>query len=242
MYSKLRAIATGVIALAWVSCAGVLPWHNEPAGSEVNLAFTLHNNLLFLSTPRIENRRGRFFLSTASARSAIDPQFAASLQARPPFTFAISEKEAVRLDPVVVDLGGAGDAMIGAEVWGGHTITIDYHAGLVTYQKQRMESAAMTLHRFGDAPTVEVGVDGRTIEAIVDTALPDTLVLPAEKPARAMSHVIIAGADFGMVDTKSANVAMPRIGNRLLSRFLLTIDYGQRVTGLWRDPRIPLKP
>jgi len=242
MYSKLKAIATGVIALSWIGCAGILPWHNEPVANEVNLAFTIENNLLFLSTPALENRRGRFFLSTASARSAVDPQFASSLRTRPPFSFAISDKEAVRIDPVVVGLGGVGDAMIGADVWSRHAITIDYHAGLITYQTARIEPAEMTLHRFASAPTIVVNVDGKPIEAIVDTALPDTLVLPAEKPSRRTAHVVIAGTDFGIVDVGQARVAMPRIGNRLLSRFLVTIDYGQRVTGLWRDPRIPLKP
>ncbi len=240
MYSKLKAIATAAVALSWIGCAPVLPWHDEPVASEVNIAFTIHNNLLFLSTPTIENHRGRFFLSTASARSAIDPQFAATLQARPPFTFAISEKESLRVEPVVVSLGGTGDAMFGADVWGRHSITIDYHAGLVTYQKQRMEPAAMTLHRFSGAPAVLIDVDGKKVEAIVDTALPDTLVLPAAKPSRGTAHVQMGGTDFGTIDVQYASVAQPRAGNRLLSRFLVSIDYGQRVTGLWRDPRIPL--
>jgi len=50
---------------------------------------------------------------------------------------------------------------------------------------------------------------------------------------------VIAGTDFGNVDVKFANVAQPRIGNRLLSKFLISIDYGKREVGLWRDPRIP---
>jgi hypothetical protein len=34
-------------------------------------------------------------------------------------------------------------------------------------------------------------------------------------------------------------VARARVGNRLLSHYLVTIDYGRRMVGLWRDPRIP---
>jgi hypothetical protein len=51
--------------------------------------------------------------------------------------------------------------------------------------------------------------------------------------------VSIAGTDFGPTDVRYANVAHPRVGNRLLSRFLVSIDYGKRIVGLWRDPRIP---
>ena len=54
-------------------------------------------------------------------------------------------------------------------------------------------------------------------------------------------HVGIAGTDFGAIDAGYANIPAARIGNRLLSRFLVTIDYGQHVIGLWRDPRIALR-
>jgi hypothetical protein len=50
--------------------------------------------------------------------------------------------------------------------------------------------------------------------------------------------VRVASTDFGAIDVQYANVSHARIGNRLLSRFMVTIDYGRRVVGLWRDPRI----
>ena len=48
------------------------------------------------------------------------------------------------------------------------------------------------------------------------------------------------GTDFGSIDVRLADVSTPRVGNRLLSKFLVTIDYGQREVGLWRDPRTGL--
>jgi hypothetical protein len=39
------------------------------------------------------------------------------------------------------------------------------------------------------------------------------------------------------VDIRRADVAAPHVGNRILSKFLVTIDYGRREVGLWRDPR-----
>jgi hypothetical protein len=49
----------------------------------------------------------------------------------------------------------------------------------------------------------------------------------------------LAGADLGTIDIRLADVSAPRIGNRILSKFLVTIDYGKREAGLWRDPRTP---
>ena len=89
---------------------------------------------------------------------------------------------------------------------------------------------------------IEVSVDGRKVAAIVDTASPDTLVLPrGTAPAgRRAAHVVVGGTDFGNVDVLFADVAQVRAGNRLLSKFLVAIDYGRRQVGLWRDPRTTL--
>jgi hypothetical protein len=100
----------------------------------------------------------------------------------------------------------------------------------------------MTLFRFTSEPRINVSVDGRTLSAIVDTTSPDTLVLPrGNQPAhRGQARVSIAGTNFGAIDVAYADVAAPRVGNRLLSKFLVTVDYGRREVGLWRDPRMPL--
>jgi hypothetical protein len=87
---------------------------------------------------------------------------------------------------------------------------------------------------------INVVVDGREVAAIVDTTSPDTLVLSGPD-ARGSVNVLIAGTDFGATDVQYANVSQARVGNRLLSRFLVTIDYGRKVVGLWRDNRIPLR-
>jgi hypothetical protein len=84
---------------------------------------------------------------------------------------------------------------------------------------------------------VQLSVDGETIDAIVDTTSPDTLTLPSRRASRAKARITLAGADFGEVDVRYADVAAPHIGNRLLSHFLVSIDYGRRIVGLWRDPR-----
>ena len=238
MYSKSKGIATALIALFAIGCASVLPWHDEPVATEVNVAFTVQNNLLFLTTPRIENVRGRFFFGSASAHSVLDPKFVALIGPHPAYDVEIGQKEAIRINPVVLDLGTSGDALIGADVWGNRAITIDYRTGLLTYQKEGIHPEGMALFRYSADPEITMQVDGANVAAIVDTASPDTVTLPRPKPGRGTAHVSVAGQDFGTIDVGYANVPVAHIGNRLLSRFLVTIDYGKHVVGLWRDPRI----
>ncbi len=236
MLSKSSRAATAlVIVLVGASCSRLTPWRKAPPDEEINLSFTLENNLVTLpSTLRIDNHSGRFILGTAARNTAIDNGFAAAGN-----RLNIQERDSLRLDPVRVDLGGVADAIVGADAWGRNAISIDYRSGLVTYQKSGIERSQMKTFRFRNEPMIWVTVNGRQIAAIVDTTSPDTLVLPSStRTTRGTANVTVAGTDFGAIDVQFANVSVPRIGNRLLSRFLVTIDYGRRVVGLWRDPRI----
>src|SRR5437588_7690710 len=76
MYSKRLLIA--ICALAIVSCAS-LPWSDEPAGEEVNLAFTLEKNLLVIRSATIAGHPGRFVFGSAEPRTVVDATFAQSL-------------------------------------------------------------------------------------------------------------------------------------------------------------------
>jgi hypothetical protein len=238
MVSKSRFVArTAALLLLVCSCRSSMPWRNEPIGDEVNLSFTLENNLLFLTTARIDGREGRFFFGSSHVRSVIDPRVGTT--ARGQHVLTLSEKDNIAFSPVVLDLGNAGDAIVGADVWGKSAVTIDYRSGLVTMNKQGIVPALMTVFKFEGEPTVMVNVNGQPVAAIVDTASPDTLVLPATAQSRGKVNVEVAGAAFNAIDVRYDDVPRARIGNRLLSRFLVTIDYGKKVVGLWRDPRIP---
>lgn len=234
MLSKSRTRATALaIAVFTLSCARLTPWRHEPIGEEVNLSFTLRQNLIELPTVRLDNRPGHFILGTAAPRTAIDPLFFGG-RAK---TIQIGEKNTVKITPVAVDLRGAADAIIGAEAWKNEAITIDYRAGVVTFQKYAIEPSDMTVFHYRAEPAVNVTVDGTEIAAVVDTSSPDTLTLPHRTHGRGTANVSIAGVDFGATDVQYANVTRARIGNRLLSRFLVSIDYGKHFVGLWRDPR-----
>lgn len=232
----LSKTTIAVLALIATACTSTVPWRDEPLRDEVNLGFTLEGNLVRLSTVTIDGRAGRFILGSAAQRSVLDPAFA---NPRRTHSLQLTKKETLALpSPNAISLGGVADAIIGADAWRGRAITINYHTGLVTYQKQGIHPDLMTLYRFPNEPMIEITVGGKKMNAIVDTSSPDTLVLPGAD-ARGNVSVQIAGTDFGTVDVRYANVAHARVGNRLLSRFLITIDYGKRVVGLWRDPRIP---
>jgi hypothetical protein len=207
------------------------------ARPEVNLAFTLERNLVEFQTVRLDDREGRFLLGTAAPRTVVDPRFAAG----GPHLLQLTAKDSFPLSPASLDLGGVADAIIGIEPWGERAITIDYRSGLVTYQKEGIHTGYMKIFRYDDAPMIYVNVDGRDVAAIVDTTSPDTIVLPRAQSGRGTARITIADTDFGSIDVGYANISRARVGNRLLSKFLVTIDYGKRVVGLWRDPRIPLQ-
>jgi len=242
MYSKRLLIA--ICALAICAACVRVPWRNEPVGTEVNLAFTVEKNLLIVTSATIQGRPGRIVFGTAAPRTVVDATFAQSLGAarRGRLTLEIGEKQALRFTPLIADLRGVGDAILGADVWGSRAVTIDYHAGLLTYQKEGIHPESMTLYRFTGEPKINVNVDGRTFSAIVDTASPDTLVLPrgSESAHRTKARLRVGDVDFGMIDLAIGDVTTARVGNRVLSKFLVTIDYGRRQVGLWRDPRTPL--
>ncbi len=238
MYSKSILIAMLACSLL-TSCKSGLPWSKEPIGQEVNLVFTVQDNLLVLTSLSIDGVPGRFLLGSANPTIAIDPSYLKKLRSSETHSLELSAKQSVRFTPVVVDLHGLADGIIGADVWKSSAITIDYRTGLLTLQREGIHPELMTLTRFSEQPEIEISVDGTPIRAIVDTASPDTLLLPgpATSSSRRPARIALGGISLGVVDIRTADVARPRVGNRLLSKFLVTIDYGRKQVGVWHDPR-----
>src|SRR5205814_9523366 len=190
----------------------------------------LRNNLLFLPSATIDGRPGRFLFGSAERQTVVDPKFA---QSKPEHSLQLTERESIKVTPVIVDLHGVGDGIVGADVWGSHAITIDYRAGLLTFQREGMHPELMVVYKFAEQPMINVAIDGRIVSAIVDTTSPDTLIVPRTTAAseRRVAHIRIGDTDFGNIDIRTADVAAPRVGNRLLSHFLISIDYGRHQVG-----------
>lgn len=242
MYSKTIRMATCAAALLAASCGAfraMTPWRGEPEHPEVNLAFNLQNNLVILESVSVDGKPGRFLLGTATRQTVLDPKVR---DASGTHSLQLSTRDAVKFTPASADLRGIAEGIVGADIWRNRSLSIDYFAGLATYQKDGIHRELMTVYTFADAPTIQLTVGGETISAVLDTTSPDTLVLPRGNRAtsRAKQHVTLAGVDFGEVDVRYADVDAAHVGNRLLSHFLISIDYGRRIVGLWRDPRVPL--
>lgn len=242
MVSKSLSVAITALSVFVFSSCSSLPWNRQgdPA-KEVNLAFTIENNLIFLSTVNVNHQPGRILFGSAEPQTVLDPEYASRVRATT-YGLHLNERQTLRFKPAVVSLHGVADAVIGADVWDSHAVTIDYRTGLVTYQIDGIHPDYMSIYRYDAAPSAIATIDGRDTSVIVDTASPDTIVLPRGNAAagRTRARVTIAGTDFGAIDIALGDVSAPRVGNRLLSKFLVSIDYGKREVGLWRDPRIAM--
>ena len=235
------------IALALVLVAGCRSAvtglvEREQERTETNASFVVEDNLLRLNTVTLDGRAGRFLIGSAHPRTVVSSAFAGATPSRHT-RIQLNETDSVDVEPLVADLRGAGEAIIGFDAARGRAMTINYVAGLLTWQDSGTSGGEMTAYRYRDVPEITVTVDGRDLLAVVDTTSPDTLTLPRgnSPAARTTARVEIAGALFPNTDIALAGVSRPLIGNRLLSKFLVSIDYGRQQVLLWRDPRVPIE-
>ena len=213
-----------------------LPWRNEPIGTEVNLAFTLEHNLVELQTVRLDNRPGRFLLGTAAPRTVIDPRFAGSGRT----SLQLARRRPSASAPPPLDLSGVADAIIGVEAWGNRADLHRLPQRPGDVSEGRHPPRHMTIFSYDAEPMIYVNVDGRDDRRHRRHLQPRHPRAPRHAPGRGNARRARSPTPTSARSTCSyANIARARIGNRLLSRFLVTIDYGKRLVGLWRDPRTP---
>ena len=236
------ALACALLPIAGCQSALNRAVNEQSERSEVNASFVIERNLLRLNTVTIDGKPGRFFIGSAHPRTLLSNAFAGSTAPRRS-KIRLSDGHSVDVEPLATDLAGVGEAIVGIDAWRSRAISINYVAGILTVQDSGTPSGEMTVFSFRDVPQITVTVNGTAIKAIVDTTSPDTLTLPrAEgRGPRAEARVEIAGVIFPNVDVAFSDTSQPRVGNRLLSKFLVTIDYGRRQVALWRDPRVPIE-
>jgi hypothetical protein len=231
MLSK-RARAASAALVVLISCS--VPWTHETA-DEMNLVFAWSNNQIVLDA-EVDGRMGRFLVGSAQPRSVLDPDFGGG-QDRPA-RLVLGGRLALPIRPVVENLEGIAAGIIGADAWQNFTLVIDYTRQVVILSRQPVSSMNGPLYRFDGPPTLPILWNGTEQLAILDTALPDTLLVPRQGPEdRGRARIQIAGYDLGLVDFGFADIEQMRVGNRLLSKFLLKIDYRNQAIALWRDPR-----
>jgi hypothetical protein len=142
-----------------------------------------------------------------------------------------------RVNPLQTDeVIGIADGILGADAFAAGSLTIDYSRSLVAVSRRPMRAADVTTYHFRGAPSVPIRVDGQEYLALVDSASPDGVTLPGEEEARRDGMVKVGGASFQEV-VRYAPIDQARIGNRVLARFLVSIDYRRATVALWPDPR-----
>lgn len=217
-----------------------LPWSNEKPG-ETNAAFHTDRNVIVMDSVTIQHHLGKFIFSTTLPRTVIHPPFAAALGAAGPRGYSVQfgQRATTYTTAATADLQGAADAVLGVDSWIAPVVAIDYRKGIISFDKTAPVRDDMVISSFEGAPSVAVTVDGRTLQALVDTASPDTLTLPLSygRAGRGRVSVALGGAVFPSVDIHYADVNEARVGNRLLSKFLVLIDRDRHQVALWRDPR-----
>lgn len=242
--SLTRSIAVTAILLTSVSCGAIRDLSREVAGqaSETNVSFRLDHNLLWLENMTIEGRPGHFVASASLRRTLLDDAFSEAMGASVRVT--IRGAHGVRLEPDRHPLAGGIDAMIGYDVLGPVTL-IDYHNQTIARRNRADLSDADYSHQYAGQPSVRITIDGREFAALIDTANPDTIHVPAtwmERDenligSRATASVSIGEIDLGRQDFLLVERGPVRLGNRILSRFLVAIDYPARTVALWdRSP------
>jgi hypothetical protein len=244
MVSKSLRGATALAAALFLlsGCATRLPWSEEKPGG-TNAAFHTENNVIVMESVTIEHHPGKFLFSTSLPHTAVSVPFATTIGTPGPGGYLVQfgRKATIHTAPATVDLQGAADAVLGVDTWLGPVVSIDYHKGLISFDRDVSMRDDMVISRYDGPPSVSVRVGLQPVQAVVDTASPDTLTLPLSygSAGRGRVSVLMGGIDFGSVDVRFADVADPHVGNRLLSKFLVLIDQSRHQVALWRDPRTP---
>ncbi|HUF18967.1 MAG TPA: hypothetical protein VMS12_13060 [Thermoanaerobaculia bacterium] len=231
-----------LVAIPASGCTLVREYRAEPRfENRFSFALSIEDNQLVMTSARLGGRDGKFVLATGHQVTTVDTAYADANLAGGTVELAIGERFTADINPLRTELGAAADALLAADLWGQSTISIDYMAGMLTVSSDRHPRPNdMEVFPFAGPPTVPVTVDGQTWRAIIDTSLPDTLVLPrgSRPSSRARADIRLAGRSFEQIDVAWSDTSTPRIGNRLLSRFLVIINYRDLWVGLWPDPRI----
>lgn len=227
---------SAVAVLAVASCS----WSTEPSIPEDNVGFFFRKNLPCVRA-EVNGRDSTLVIASALPRTAISSPLKGE---RASARLLLGSTLLTRVRPLALDVGDIpADGLLGADAFRGKIATIDYFRGLLILSAWPKPQPVVTPWDFaGGPPRVPVTINGRKTWAIVDSALPDTAIVPGDfvsptKSGRGTVELEVAGIRFHDLDVSITPVATPRLGNRVLSRFVVTIDYAREKIGLWPDPR-----
>lgn len=227
---------SAIAALAFSSCISSI----EPVIPEDNIGFFLRSNLPCVRA-EVNGRDATLVVASAIPRTTVTSSLKGD---RAGARLLLGSTLITSVRPAALDVADLpADGLLGADAFRGRIATIDYFRGLLILSAWPKAQPSVTPWDFaGGPPRVPVVINGRATWAIVDTALPDTAVIPGEfldsaTGGRGSVSLQVAGIRFDDLDVAVTPVVAPRLGNRVLSRFVVTIDYARERIGLWPDPR-----
>lgn len=237
--------ATARICLLAGACAWGLAGCSSPQ-FERNVSFRLERNLPVIDA-EIRGRHVRMVVASALPSSVLSGRRAREIgfeQSRSPSRVFFGNQAGTRISPLVLELDEdiPADGMLGADAWEGRSVTIDYRRRVVILRPPGPVQEGFYSWSFKGPPKISVLLDGIVVPAIVDTAIPDSAIIPEAllddaNGRRQTVDLEIAGVEFDDIDVTTAPTGDIRIGSRLLSHFLVQIDYDHRTVALWPDGR-----
>jgi len=237
--STLRATAQiAIVAALLVGCS-------RPQ-FERNVSFRIDRNLPIIDA-ELEGHPVSMVVASALPSSVIGGRRAREIGFEPSrrrSRIFFGNLAGTRFEPLVLELDEQipADGMLGADAWRGRTLTLDYRRRLAILSPPGPIEEGYFSWSFKGPPRISVLLDGIVLPAIVDTAIPDTAIVPEvlledSATGRQTVDLEIAGVEFDDLEIKTAPTGDIRIGNRVLSHFLVRIDYDNRTVALWPDLR-----
>jgi len=213
---------------------------------ERNVAFRVEGNLPVIDA-QLEGHPIRMVIASALPNSVVGGERAREIGYKPESRRSrifFGNLAGTKVNPIIVELDRAipADGFLGADAWRGRTLTLDYRRRVAILSPPGPIEEGFYSWVFKGPPRISVYLNGILVPAIVDTALPDSAIIPEilldDEPGRRQNvDIEIAGVRFDDIDVLTAPTGDIRIGNRILSHFLLRIDYDHRTVALWPDNR-----
>ena len=218
---------------AALASGGCSTFSSQPRTDHV--AFKLRDNLLVIPAT-VGGNPGEFILGTAQSHTTLDPRFLVESSRSGEVPVLLGSRLRLETSVERTSMSAVADGILGSGAFANRTLGIDYRRGLITLSRERVPAEGAAKCRFEGIPTFPISVDGTPFRGIIDTTNPDTILLPESVfgPAgRRLVSLRIGSIDLGTTDARVGPVSDIRIGNRILEKFFVSIDYDRGEISLW---------
>ena len=227
-----RILMTLTLAAAFMS-GGCSVFSSQPRTDHV--AFKLRDNLLVIPAT-VGGHSGEFILGTAQSHSTVDSRFPVESQRSGRVPVLLGSHVQLETSVERASMSSVADGILGSGAFADRTLGIDFRRGLITLSRDRVPTEGAAKNRFEGIPAIPISIDGTSFTALIDTTNPDTILLPEAVfglAGRRPVSLRIGSFDMGTTDARVGPVSDIRIGNRILEKFFVSIDYDRGEVSLW---------